>query len=239
MSKQTTQPSGFRNTVAFQALLLGTCTLVASFLLSSGDIGTRDAIKLRAEEDLKASIAQVIENRLHDNDLLQSTLTLPGPDGEPVNVYQGTRGGAITALAFTVSSYGYGGRILAIMALNPQGEVLGVRVLSHAETPGLGDKIEAAKDDWILSFNGLSLGNPPAGEWGVKKDGGHFDQFSGATITPRAVVKAVKSGLELFADQKEQLLVPVMGDSLTLTDVSRHQMTSVDGNPETDEVQKP
>jgi len=92
------------------------------------------------------------------------------------------------------------------MGIKANGEILGVRVLSHAETPGLGDKIEAEKDDWIYSFDGLSLKRFSTEKWQVKKDGGAFDQFSGATITPRAVVKAVKQGLDLFSKYKKQML---------------------------------
>lgn len=239
MSAQTLDISKFRKTVSFQALLLGTCTLVASFLLSTGDIGTRDAIKLRAEEDLKASISQVIPAQLHDNDLLQNTLSISGANGEPITVYQGSVQGSTTALAFTVSSFGYGGKISAIMALNPQGEILGVRVLSHVETPGLGDKIEVAKDDWILGFDGLSLQTPSADKWAVKKDGGHFDQFSGATITPRAVVKAVKSGLELFAGRKAELLRQAAESNQPTAEPTQQQTGNADSEPQTSEVKQP
>ena len=78
------------------------------------------------------------------------------------------------------------------MGLTPQGEVLGVRVIEHHETPGLGDKIELRISDWILSFNNQPINNDNLSEWAVKKDGGKFDQFSGATITPRAIVNQVK-----------------------------------------------
>jgi electron transport complex protein RnfG len=87
-----------------------------------------------------------------------------------------------------------------------EGRLLGVRVVKHAETPGLGDKIEIAKAKWILDFNGKFLGDPPPEKWAVKKDGGVFDQFAGATITPRAVVKAVKQGLEFFASHREEIV---------------------------------
>jgi electron transport complex protein RnfG len=73
------------------------------------------------------------------------------------------------------------------------------------ETPGLGDKIEIAKNQWILDFNGKSLGHPPLEKWGVKKDGGVFDQFAGATITPRAVVKAVREGMEFYREQQTEI----------------------------------
>jgi electron transport complex protein RnfG len=89
------------------------------------------------------------------------------------------------------------------------GKVLGVRVLAHKETPGLGDKMEVKKGDWILRFTGLSLGNPSPERWKVKKDGGQFDQSSGATITPRGVVRAIREGLELFNAHKAQMIMEV------------------------------
>lgn len=233
MNNQAPQNSGFRKTVVFQAILLGTFTLLATALLSISDIGTRDTIKLRVEEDLKASIAQVIPNDLHDNDLLKSTVLFKGPDGEPLTVYKATKDGAISALAYIVNGFGYAGKITAIMAVNPKGEILGVRILSHAETPGLGDKIEVKKDDWILGFDGLSLDLLPEREWGVKKDGGHFDQFTGATITPKAVVKSVKEGLLLFADQKKGLLAPTAKRDSKLPTISRDDVAA---NSETKEV---
>jgi electron transport complex protein RnfE len=188
--------TGFRETVMFQGWLLGGATLLAASLLGGGDMFTRDDIKLRIEEDLKASIEQVIPPALHDNDLLKNTLSINNASGETVLAYRATREGRVTGIAFTVTTLqGYSGRIEAIIGVNPAGHILGVRILSHAETPGLGDKIEVLKDDWILGFNGLSLSNPAPDKWAVRKDGGKFDQFSGATITPRAVIAAVKSGL--------------------------------------------
>ena len=98
------------------------------------------------------------------------------------------------------------GEIKLMMGIDAAGKLLGVRVLAHKETPGLGDKIEVKKGDWILRFTGLSLGNPPAARWKVKKDGGEFDQFAGATITPRGVVRAIHGGLKFFAAHKAELL---------------------------------
>ena len=109
-------------------------------------------------------------------------------------------------MAYEVFGYGYGGEIAVILGVEASGQLLGVRVLSHAETPGLGDKIEEKKSNWILAFTGLSLANPPPAHWAVKKDGGKFDQFSGATISPRAVVRAVKTGLKFFEANKAKLL---------------------------------
>ncbi len=197
--------SEFRKGIGYQGLLLGVTVTMAATLLVVADRVTREPIAQRHAEDMQASLAQVIPPALHDNDLLANTLTLNGADGEPVTVYQALSDGRVTAVAFQVTGNGYSGDIDVILGLAPDGKVLGARVLAHKETPGLGDKIEVAKDDWILVFNGLSLGNPPAERWKVKKDGGDFDQFSGATITPRAVVRALRGGLEFFAANREAL----------------------------------
>jgi electron transport complex protein RnfG len=96
--------------------------------------------------------------------------------------------------------------VLVLVGIDRTGMLLGARVLKHNETPGLGDKIDLAKSPWILSFDGLSLATLPAAQWAVKKDGGVFDQMAGATITPRAVVKAVKEGLDFFAAHRAEIL---------------------------------
>jgi electron transport complex protein RnfG len=206
MSKNENKTSKFRETVIYQAILLGGSTLVATTLLSFANLATKDEIALRIEEDLKASISQVVPADLYDNDLLKSTTTQTNSDGESVLVYQATQDNVVTAVIFEVAENGYSGEIRSILAVAPDGSVLGVRILSHSETPGLGDKVEVAKDDWILGFDGLSINNPGKSGWAVRKDGGQFDQFTGATITPRAVVKSIRSGLEFFEDRKQVLL---------------------------------
>jgi len=195
----------FRASPLFQALLLGVFALVTAALLSMGNQTTRGEIEKRRQEDLMASLVQVIPHEMHDNDLLADTLSLAGPDGAPVTIYRARKGGAIVAAAYLVTGHGYGGDISLIMGVDLSGKLLGVRVISHFETPGLGDKIEEKKSGWIFGFAGLSLSSPPAEEWKVKKDGGHFDQFSGATITPRGVVAAVRKGLEFFASQHDAI----------------------------------
>jgi electron transport complex protein RnfG len=175
-----------------------------------GNIATRDAIEQRHAEDLLASLSQVIPVEIHDNDLLDDPLSIADAGGETVIVYRALRGPDVTGVAFQVTGQGYGGEIRLILALGREGRILGARVLSHAETPGLGDKIEAARSDWILAFTGRSLGNPPPERWAVKKDGGDFDQFTGATITPRAVVKSVKEGLARFQANRDALLAPAV-----------------------------
>jgi len=114
-------------------------------------------------------------------------------------------GGSTSAWVFEVSADGYSGPIRLLIGLRPDGTLTAVRVLEHRETPGLGDGIEASRSDWIRRFAGLSLGNPPAEEWALHRSGGRFEQFTGATITPRAVVRAVKSTLIYFAAHREDL----------------------------------
>jgi electron transport complex protein RnfG len=199
------EPS-YRKRAGYQAGLLGGFAMIAAALLVMGNIATRDAIEQRRAEDLLASLSQVIPGRIHDNNLLGNPLVLEDASGERITIYRALQGLDVTGVAFQVTGQGYAGAIELMLGLNASGEILGTRVLSHAETPGLGDKIEASRDDWILGFDGLSLGNPAPERWGVKKDGGGFDQFTGATITPRAVVQAVKEGLEFFRINRDTLL---------------------------------
>ena len=208
----------YRQRVGYQAGLLGGFSLVAAALLVMGDIATRDAIVERKAEDLLASLAQVIPPAMHDNDLLANTLRL-GPDATEaegtLTVYRALQGLEVKAVAFEVTGQGYAGPIRVLLGIGADGRILGARVLAHAETPGLGDKIEVARHDWILSFDGRSLKDPTSEGWAVKKDGGIYDQFSGATITPRAVVKAVKGGLELFEARRDTLTANVVVKEVT------------------------
>jgi electron transport complex protein RnfG len=204
MAKGVGNPS-YRKRTAYQAALLGGMALFASAALVLGDLSTRDAIAERRAEDLKASLAQVVPVNLHDNDMLADTLSLPDGQGERL-FYRARLQGRTTAVAFQTIGYGYSGAIVLVMGVDRDGRVLGVRVISHAETPGLGDRIELTKSEWIRGFDRLSLGDPPPAAWAVKKDGGRFDQFTGATITPRAVVGAVRAGLEFFNAHRDVIL---------------------------------
>ncbi len=197
--------------ITYQSLLLAGFALLASALLGMADYVTRDVIKLRQEEDLRASLAQVIPDRLYDNNLLEDKVIISSKDdnvgSDETLVYLGRLDGKVNAVSFRlVAPGGYSGAINLIMGVDRDGNVLGVRVISHAETPGLGDKIEVSKSSWILKFEGQSLQNLTIEQWAVKKDGGVFDQFSGATITPRAIVKAVYQGLLLFKNHRSELL---------------------------------
>ncbi len=122
-------------------------------------------------------------------------------------LYRVRRDGALIGLIVPVIAQGYGGPISAMVGIDLQGVVTGVRVLAHRETPGLGDDIELGKSTWILGFNGTSLGAPAENAWRVKKDGGHFEGLTGATVTPRAVVRQVHSALRYFAEDGRQRLL--------------------------------
>lgn len=187
------------------AAVLGGFAAVATLLLALAHGLTREPIAARAQEDLQASLAQVVPAALHDNNPATDTTVL-ARDGQPVTVYRARRAGQVVGVAFELRSRGYAGDIRILLGVGADGRLLGVRVLQHRETPGLGDKIEAGRSGWIGRFAGLSLGQPPEAEWAVKKDGGRFDQFAGATITPRAVVVGVRDGLRWFAAQRGALL---------------------------------
>lgn len=196
--------AALRDMPVAHGVLLALFALCTALILSLVDDVTRGPIADRTTEDLYGSLAQVIPGDSHDNDVTQGPVIVEDSVEGPVLVYRALDAAQVTGVAFEITSFGYAGGIKVLIGMGQDGVLYGARVLAHAETPGLGDKIEVAKDDWILGFSGLSMGNP--GGWKVKKDGGQFDQFSGATITPRAVVEAVRRGLEFFDRNRDTLL---------------------------------
>ena len=188
------------------AFILGAFCLGFGFVLAATNVFTVDAIEMRALEDKQNSLAQVIPPAIHDNNPVKDSLILKDHEGKDLTVYRATKDGKVTGVAYEILGSGYGGEIRLMLGVDAEGKVLGVRATAHKETPGLGDKIDPAKTDWITRFAGLWLGNPPVDKWKVKKDGGQFDQFSGATITPRGVVGAIRRGLEYFAEHKTEML---------------------------------
>lgn len=205
--------SRLRPTLEFQTGVLAGFALVASVLLGITHCSTEGAIQRRLDEDLKNSLEEVVPAALYDNDMLQDTLNIPSAEynigANETTVYIAKKSGNVSAVCFKFTAPdGYSGAINMIIGLDRDGNILGVRVLDHKETPGLGDKIEVAKSNWILNFNGRSLENLTQQQWAVKKDGGEFDQFAGATITPRKSVQAVYRGLQLFKAHQEQLINP-------------------------------
>ena len=187
-------------------VILGVFCLGFGIVLAISDSITVDDIAARALEDRLNSLGQVIPDSIHDNNLVEDAITMKNERNKEITVYRATMEGKVTGLAYEIFGTGYAGKMKLMLGIDAQGKILGVRVLAHKETPGLGDKIEIKKGNWILRFDGLSLDNPLPDKWKVKKDGGQFDQFAGATITPRGVVRAIREGLEFFAANKAQMM---------------------------------
>lgn len=202
----------WRGRLAYQPISLGIVALVTSAALVFANQATRQRIVDAEERDLQNSLAEVLPAGHADNNLLKDTLQLAAADGTPLTIYRSRKGGGVNGAVFRTTARGYAGDIVVLIGVDANGALLGARVIKHQETPGLGDKIEAAKSKWIADFEGKSLAAPPPEKWGVKKDGGVFDQFAGATITPRAVVKAVKQGLEFFATHRAEIVGNTAGE---------------------------
>lgn len=196
--------------------VLGLFALIGTGLLAYTFDNTKTKIAGNEKAQLLKQLSELIPVSRYNNDLYNDRLQITAPTYlgtvEPVTVYRARRNNVPVAAAFqAVAPNGYSGNIYLLMAINYEGTLAGVRVISHKETPGLGDPIELAKSTWIKSFDNKSLLDPPAAAWRVKKDGGVFDQFTGATITPRAVVQAVHKGLEYFSIHKAALFAPSAG----------------------------
>ena len=196
----------WRDRLAYQPLSLGFIALVTSALLFVGNEMTRDAVARAEQDDLQRSLQEVLPPGYADNALLADAVDIARADGAPVTVYRARRNGEVNGAVFRMAARGYAGDVVVLMGVDTGGTLLAARVIKHQETPGLGDKIDVAKTRWIDGFAGKSLASPPPERWAVRKDGGVFDQFAGATITPRAVVKAVKQGLEFYAGHRQEIV---------------------------------
>lgn len=188
--------------------LFAVCTTV---LISGTYLLTRDRIALEKRHAEERALLEIVPRDMHDNSMLDDVIPVgPAAAGlklaEDKRIYLARQNGeVVTAIVPVTAPDGYTGAIDLVVGVNRDGSIAGVRVLSHRETPGLGDKIDLKKTDWILGFDGRSLGNPEPARWAVRKDKGDFDQFTGATITPRAVVAATLRGLQ-YADANRQRL---------------------------------
>jgi len=193
-------------------ILLGLFALVGTGLLSITFEATRDRISANERDALLSGLHKIVEPGTHDNDLFTDTIEvsdeqLLGSD-TPVTVYRARKQGQPVAAVFSsVAPDGYNGVIKLLVGVSFDGTLTGVRVVTHKETPGLGDAIEAERTDWVLGFKGKSLVTPSIDKWKVKKDGGVFDQFTGATITPRAIVKAVRNTLLYYKAHQQVVFV--------------------------------
>lgn len=218
MSDTEEQDIPLATSIRRHSLRLGIFAFGAALLLALVSNGTAERIEAqRLAAELEALNA-VLPPSVHDNDLLSDSFMISPADPQftdtallgltsPRPAYLARTAGEPSGVILPLESAdGYSGSIVMLIGLNADGEISGVRALQHTETPGLGDKIELRKSEWILTFDNRSLANTDPVLWRVKKDGGEFDQFVGATITPRAVVAAVHNALLFFDANRTSLL---------------------------------
>ena len=196
--------------------MLTTAVLLAGFAITGTGLValayemTKDRIAEAERMALLRSLHSVVRPEDHNNEIFSDQIQVTsqqylGSD-EPLPVFRARQDDRpFAAIITAIAPDGYNGDIKLLIGVRYDGVITGVRVINHRETPGLGDAIEIRRSDWILTFDGRSIKNPDSKAWKVKRDGGYFDQFTGATITPRAVVKAVAKALKYFELNKEAL----------------------------------
>lgn len=188
-------------------LQLAVFTAITAAVLAAMVAWTRAPIEAQQQRAQLAALAALLPIAGYDNDPVADRIQVLAPEGlggtQPQTIHRARRGGqAVAAVLSVTADDGYNGAIQLLLGVDVDGRVIGVRVVGHRETPGLGDPIEAERSDWIHRFAGRRIGDPPAERWAVRRDGGDFDQFAGATITPRAVVNAVRRALTWFGDNQ-------------------------------------
>jgi electron transport complex protein RnfG len=198
--------------ISRNSLMLGLFAVLTTNIIAGTYLGTRERIAESQRKAAEKALLEIVPAERHNNSMLDDTHAV-NADSQGLGlardrqIFVARQDGEIVAVILpVVASDGYSGAIELIVGINFDGSIAGVRALTHRETPGLGDKVDLKKSDWILGFNGKSLQNPRPEKWAVKKDKGDFDQFTGATITPRAVTAAVKRALEYFAAHRNELL---------------------------------
>ena len=197
--------------ILISGLILSLFAIIGTALVGITYESTAEKIADNERRALLSKLNQILPSDLYDNDLLHSTFSI-GADqrlGQKKisTVYVAKREEQISAMIFSVvAPKGYSGEIKMLVGTHMDGKLAGVRIVSHKETPGLGDGVEIERSNWVLGFNEKSLEDPIERDWKVKRDGGAFDQFTGATITPRAVVHAVHLCLVYFDRHKKDLI---------------------------------
>ena len=191
------------------AITLAGFALIAALVLSTIHGLTKRQISINEQQLAERQLAEVLPAHLYNNDPSRDKIFVRHPllGGKDAQVIYRARNHdkPVAAVISTVAPDGYNGAILLLVAIQTDGTISGVRVTRHRETPGLGDAIEIRKSRWITDFNQTSLTSPQLSRWLVKRDGGTFDQFTGATVTPRAVVKAVRNTLVFFQQYQANL----------------------------------
>ena len=185
-------------------------TLIGTSLLAFTYMQTKDSIAKSEQEEKLKLISQLLPRSSFDNDIVSDTVSLPADallgTRATGKAYRARLAGQPVGVALEViAPDGYSGRISLLVAVKTDGSLAGVRVVTHTETPGLGDYIDIAKSDWINIFGGKRLNDGKDDEWQVRKDGGQFDYMAGATISPRAVVKAVHKAMQYYTLHRDEL----------------------------------
>lgn len=203
-------PPKERRSIAIPAATLAIIAAVLTAGLVTVATLTQDRIARNQQVWIKQHLDALVAPQDYDNDPLVDTIEVTAPDllgtSVPVTAYRMRKSGAPVAVAIrSVAPDGYRGPLELLVAIAPDGTLIGVQVIRHNETPGLGDAFENRDADWLQRFRGLSLTNPPQQRWSVRRDGGDFDAFTGATITPRAIVKAVRRTLEFYLGNEDRL----------------------------------
>lgn len=211
-------------------LLLGLFALLCTALVAVVNHQTKDEIQYQQQQQLIRTLAQIVPDASYDNELYKQCILLDAPTqlgtDQALSAYVATKQNKPVAIAMeAIAPDGYNGKIKLILGISAEGKVLGVRTLSHQETPGLGDKIELRKSPWVTLFNGKHYKGDNDTRWGVKKDGGEFDQFTGATITPRAYVKAITRSLRYFKQNKQSLF----NQTPNCAGVNKQKLAKVEG----------
>ena len=200
------------NNIAKSGLTLALIAAICTALVAATYQWTKDPIERNRQALLEQSLTPALANVMFDGNVTESMLVLPAPHGLPgsddaivYRVYSGEE--PVAALFAVTARNGYAGPIRILLGVRYDGEVSGVRILEHRETPGLGDKIVSTRSDWVFQFDGRSLVNPPTEDWALKTDGGVFDQLTGASVTPRAIIQAIRETLIYFDANRESLFL--------------------------------
>ncbi|MBF0217909.1 MAG: electron transport complex subunit RsxG [Gammaproteobacteria bacterium] len=201
------------------ALLLAAFAFIGTGLVSATYEATASKIAENERQRLLSTLNALVPASDYNNAIESDLIHLDAPQlsgQSPLPIYRARFDGKPVAVVIaSTAPDGYAGPIKLLIGIRYDGELSGVRVISHKETPGLGDAIEIERSDWLLGFNGKSLENTPSSGWKVKKDGGIFDQFTGATITPRIIVKAIYGTLNYYKQHREAIFAttPVMNEA--------------------------
>lgn len=188
------------------AAMAAICTLLVAATYQL----TADRIAANEKAWLERSLEPALSGVFFEGSVTESKLVVPPPHGLPGNdtaiVYRVFAEGAPVAALFAVTARdGYAGPIRILVGVGIDGAVTGIRIVDHRETPGLGDRIDQSRSDWVYQFDGHSLGNPVAANWLLEVDGGEFDQLTGASVTPRAVIKAIRDTLIYFDAHRDEI----------------------------------